>query len=455
MNYDLIIVGAGPAGYSAAFEAAKLGMKTAVVERGLPGGTCLNRGCVPTKAYLHSAEEYRRIKEGKAAGVQAGGAFDYEQARQRKEDVLAAQRKGLLSAFRLNKIEWIEGKAEILDGCHVAVDGRELEAENVLCAVGSFPARIPIKGMDLDGVWTSDEILEQFRKIDTLAIIGGGVIGMEMAGMYGDLGTKVIVIEALDHILGNMDQDAARNMERIEKKKGTEFHLGCRVQEIREEDDRLRVSFMEKEEEKSVLADKVLVCTGRRGNTDGLFPKEKPEMQRGRIVCGPGGQTSLPHLYAAGDIVYGGVQLAHAAMAMGVNAVRSMKGLAPAKDLGVVPSCVYGDPEIASVGIMEQTEKTVIGKAAMHGNARSLIAQDERGFIKVCVRRSDHVLLGAVIAAARATDMIEALELAVCRGMALEDVGAMIFPHPTYAEAIADALEDASGKIGSSMRRGK
>lgn len=420
--FDLVIIGGGPAGYEAAVEAAKYKMKTALIEKGEIGGTCLNRGCIPTKTLLHSSGLYAQMKKSSIFGVHSGALqYSMEGMQERKNEVIGTLRDGILSLMKKNKITVYSGRGMILDTNHVEVfteeaaesdtdhvqigvkadtnadrqnsvkadtnadcvqNGTEnrvvLEARRILIASGSVPALPPIAGVTLPNVLTSDGLLDKKDVFSSITIIGGGVIGMEFAAIYSALGCKVTVIEFLDRILANMDREISQNLKMILKKRGVDIFTGARVEEIAEDGcGRLICRYREKDETKEIISDGILVSVGRRAYTQGLFSdafvcgngddvnvsdgKLFIKTDRGRICVDNFGRTNIPNIYAAGDVT-GGAMLAHAATAQAVNAVCHMAGKAPVFSMKGIPGCVYTEPEIASIGMTQDEAK----KAGLH-----------------------------------------------------------------------------------------
>lgn len=453
-KYDLVVIGAGPGGYEAAAEAARLGLKTALIENRQLGGTCLNRGCIPTKTILHTAELYHQVEEAAPMGLTAENLrCDMRQVQARKEQVLGQLRCGISALMKANKITVIQGTGTLLDTGLVRVqpEGTLLEADHILIATGSVPAVPPIPGADLPGVVTSDQLLDQDTLSDRLVIIGGGVIGMEFASIYSALGRQVTVIEALDRILANMDKEISQNLKMIMKKRGADIHAGAAVQEItRGEDGGLICRYIEKDQPAQAAADTVLIATGRRACTEGLIAPDASEavkamaMDRGRITVSRIFETSVPGIYAIGDVT-GGIQLAHMATAQGRNAAAIIAGKTPSISLDTVPGCVYTDPEIGCVGITADEAKqqgldVMTRKYVMGSNGKSILSNQERGFIKVVAHSQTHEILGAQMMCARATDMISQFSAAIVNHLTLEDLAKVIFPHPTFSEGIGEAV---------------
>lgn len=450
-GYNVVIIGGGPAGYEAAIESAKLGMKTALIEARELGGTCLNRGCIPTKTILHSVDLYAEMKKSSEIGIHSGDVtYNMEEIQNRKEEILTTLRTGIQGLMKKNRVTVFQGKGTILDANHVQVTGEEtvvLEAENILIATGSVPSVPPIPGVELHDVLTSDEMLDKKEVYPSLTIIGGGVIGMEFAAIYSELGCKVTVVEFLDRILANMDKEISQSLKMLLKKKGVDIFTGARVEEIVEgEDGKLVCRYSEKEQMKEVCSDGILVAVGRRTNTEGLFGEGFAlDMERGKILVNEHYQTSIPNIYAAGDVI-GGIMLAHAATAEAINAIMYIAGEKPLFDMSQVPGCVYTNPEIASVGITADDAKkaglSVISKKyPMSANGKSLLSNQERGFIKIVADAESHKIMGAQMMCARATDMISQFATAIVNGLTIEQMRAVIYPHPTFSEGISEALK--------------
>lgn len=451
-KYDLLIIGAGPGGYEAAFYAHELGMSVAIVEKDRVGGTCLNRGCIPTKALMHSSDVYRDAAHGAEVGVVVEGLkADRKRIGERKDEVLDTLRGGISGLLTKKKIDVIEGEASVIGEHTVMVGGMEITAENIMVATGSKPFMPPIPGHDLPGVIDSTELIDMGgEEIPEFVIIGGGVIGIEFATIYADLGDHVTVIEGLDRLLPVIDKEIGRSIKMTLEKKGVDVHVSSPVQKIEKDGDRLVVTLKNKKgEEIQVPADKVLMCVGRRPNTAGVFNDELLEKypglvdEKGFISVDDAYKTAVPGVYAIGDCI-GGIQLAHVASAEGRNAVALMNGCKATINMGTVPSCIYTDPEIAVVGMTADEAKAagievVTKKYPMSANGKTIIAGLDRGFVKLVARADDHVLIGAHLLCGRASDLIGELSVAIGRGMMLEEVANIIHPHPSFAEAIMEA----------------
>ena len=448
-KFDVVVIGAGPGGYVAAIKSAKLGMKTAVIEEREVGGTCLNRGCIPAKAMIHASTLYREIKEADRFGISASDVtYDFEKILEYKEQTTGQLVQGVEQLLQANGVTRYHGKGTLFEGKKVKITGNE--EENVILASGSKPLILPIPGMDLPRVLTSDELFKMREVPKSLVIIGGGVISVEFATVYSALGSKVTILEAMPRLVPNMDKEIAQNLKLILKKRGVESHTSAAVQGVHMEGDTCVCTFVEKEKEQTVEAEYVLCAVGRCPNTDGLFAEgAAPDMERGRVLVNDKFESSIPGVYAIGDLIFG-VQLAHAASAQGIVVAEKLAGKEPSIDLSIVPGCVYTDPEIASAGMTEDQAKengiaVKCGKFIMSANGKSIITQEERGFIKVVADEATDKILGAQMMCARATDMIGEFVTAITNGMTVEQMLRGMRSHPTYNEGIGEALEELEG----------
>lgn len=451
-QYDLVIIGAGPGGYEAAYEAADFGMKVALVEKDLVGGTCLNRGCVPTKTMMHSSDAYRIATQSANIGVFAEGVkADLNRIIDRKCEVSETLRDGIMFLLKKKKVDFVAGTAKVTDGHTVEISGNdevsELTAANIMIATGSEPATPPIPGADLPGVLDSTGLLELRGEImKDFVIIGGGVIGIEFATIYSDLGTNVTVVEAMDRLLPNMDKELGRSLKMNFKNRGIDTHTNAMVEKIEERNGRLVCFYKEKDKVQEVEADHILVCTGRRPVTKGVFSAELEEKllgARGFLQVDDCYRTEIPSIYGIGDAI-GGTMLAHTATAEGRNAVAIMNGKEPEINMNVVAGCIYTSPEIASVGLTQDEAKeagidVITKKFPTSANGKTIIEELDRGFIKLVASKEDHTLLGAQLMCGRATDIIGELAVAIANGLTIDEVANTIHPHPTFVEAVCEA----------------
>lgn len=458
-QYEILIIGAGPGGYEAAIHAGKLGKKVAVVDCREAGGTCLNRGCIPTKTLLHSSELYHEIQNGAAIGVTAETVrADLPAMFARKNEVTAKLRAGIEALFKSAKVDFLRGKGQIVGPNTVTVTNDEgvqtYTADAIIAATGSVPARPPIPGLDLEGVMTSDELLEGTdRLFDSLTIIGGGVIGVEFATFFTDLGCKVNVVEGLDRLLPNMDKELGQNLAMILKKRGVNIQTNAMVAKVEKTETGMAVHYTQKDKPGVVESEVVLCAIGRSPYWQGLFAAGiEPETERRRLKVDEHFRTSVPGVWAIGD-VSSKVQLAHVATAQGIACVDEICGLTPSQDLSLVPGCIYCRPEIASVGLTEAEAKerglnVKVAKSLMSANGRTVIVDGDRGFMKLVADAETGKLLGAHLMCERATDMISQLSVAIANGLTVDQLRLPIRPHPTFEEAMTDALADLKKKLG-------
>lgn len=459
-DYQLIVIGAGPGGYVAALRAAKLGLRVAVVENRETGGTCLNRGCIPTKTLLHSSQIYHDISTGRHAGITAQSVqVDMEAIFAHKRQVSEQLAGGIESMFQSAGVELIHGAGTITAPHTVQVAGPEgtvaYTADDILIATGSVPVRPPIPGLDLPGVMTSDELLEGSDHLyRSIVIIGGGVIGVEFATFYNDLGCDVTVIEGMSRLLPLLDRELGQNLTQILKKRGVKVLAGAMVDHVETGGNGLTVYYTNKKGSGAVSGEAVLCAIGRKPYLEGLFADGiSPELDGHSIRVDERYQTSLPHIYAIGD-VSSKVQLAHMASAQGTAFAELLCGGQNEVDLSVVPSCIYSRPEIAVVGLSEQEAKEAgiaakTGKCVMFGNARTVIQEGDRCLMKVVARTDNHQILGAQLMCEHSTDMISEIAQAMANQLTVEQLLRAMRPHPTFAEAMTDALENLLDKLNA------
>ena len=452
-KFDLAIIGAGPAGYEAAIFASKHGLKTVLIEKHELGGTCLNSGCIPTKTLLHTADLYHEVvNQAEVIGLNYQNfVYDMKVMQQRKQQVIENLRDGIAKAMKSSKVTVLKGIAQIVGEHEITINNNgeinNIETENILIATGSVPAIPPIKGADL--TINSDDLLNKDKVYDELTIIGGGVIGIEFASLYASLGKKVIIIEALDRVLANMDKEFAQSIKMLLTKQGVKIHTKAMVQEIKKEQDKYICHYVEKakeEKNETVSSDAVLMAVGRKAYWDNLFIDNlQVDSERGKIKVNEFYQTSYKNIYACGDVI-GGIQLAHVATAEAINAVCHILNTKMQYNMQLIPSCIYTNPEIASVGLtLDEAKKLEIKaiskKYAMGANGKTVLSMQDRGFIKVIIDSETDCIIGAQMMCARATDMISQFTQAIAQKMTAKDLSQIIFPHPTFSEAIGKARE--------------
>ncbi len=448
-EYDAVVIGGGPGGYVSAIRCAQYGLKTALVEKRDLGGTCLNRGCIPTKALLHTAELYEDVKEnGKALGINVEGlAVDYARTSERKNEIVKKLRAGIAGLVKARKITLITGEAVLTGNNTFKVEDKEYSAKNIILATGSEPSRVPIPGADKAGVMNSDGVLELTKLPESAVIIGGGVIGIEFATLMSAFGKKVTVVEMLPRILNEMDEDASATMKKLLMKKGVEIHTGAKVLEIK---DGLKCIYEEDGKQGEANGEIVVIAVGRRPVTQDLnLEAAGVASERGFVTVDDKMQTNVPGIYAIGDIT-GKIQLAHVASAQGLVAAANAAGKSQKMEYGIVPACIYSNPEIASVGLTEAQAKAQglpvkTGNFSAAGNGRSMIMNCPDGFVKVITHEKTGEILGACIVAPRATDMIGEIAVAMKAEATIEEVADTIHAHPTVSEMIMEAAHDVEG----------
>lgn len=460
-DYQLIVIGAGPGGYTAALQAAKRGLRTAVVERREVGGTCLNRGCIPTKTLLHASQVYFDAKHSAPIGVHVGEiSVDLGEMFAYKRNVSAQLREGIETLLAKAKVDVLAGTAVISAPGTVVVTGTDGEsttytADHILAATGSVPLCPPIPGLDLPGVLTSDQLLEGMDALyDSIVIMGGGVIGVEFATFYNNLGCQVTLVEGASRLLPTVDKELGQNLGQLLKKRGVEVLTSAMVQRVEQGENGLAVTVEQKGKEKQVAGQVVLCAIGRVPAWEGLFaPELTPEQVGKRLKVDETYQTSIPTVYAIGDLS-AEIPLAHVASAQAVACVNLLCGEDAQTDLNVVPSCIYSSPEIAVVGLTEAEAKeqgiaAVTGKCIMFRNARTMIEDPGRCFMKLVADKESHEILGAQLMCQHASDMISQISEAMVNHLTAEQMLRTMRPHPSFEEAMLEALEALTAKLQS------
>lgn len=453
--YDLIVIGGGPGGYVAAIRAAQLGLSVACVEgRGALGGTCLNVGCIPSKALLTSSAKYGALAGLAAHGITVEGAsLDLGAMMARKDKTVADLTKGIGFLFKKNGVDLIEGWASIPAPGQVRVGEQSYTARNILIATGSEPTPLPGVDIDEQDVLSSTGALALEEVPQHLVVIGAGVIGLELGQVWSRLGAKVTVVEYLDRILPGIDGEIAKLSQRALAKRGLKFQLGRALKTVEKGETglTLTVERVGKDKEELIEADKVLVAIGRRPVTSGLGLEELGVSinARGFIEVDERFSTSVPGIYAIGDCVPGPM-LAHKAEEDGVACVEMLAGQSAHVDYGKVPGVVYTDPEVASVGLTEEALKEagteyISGKFAFMANSRARATGETDGAVKV-LARPDGRILGAHICGAHAGDLIAELVLAMTKDATLAEVAQTCHAHPALGEAVKEACLDALGR---------
>jgi len=446
----VVVVGGGPGGYVAAIRAAQLGAEVTLVEKDALGGTCLNRGCIPTKALLHTAELYTEAQNGEQCGVVAQVTLDFAKAQAHKDALVKQLVSGVTGLMKANKITVLQGTASFADKSTLMVDGKPLPFDKLILATGSAPAMPPIPGIDSPQCVDSTGALE-FRDVPaSLAIIGGGVIGVEMASIYSALGAKVTIIEMLPQILPMMDAELTGLVRAKLEKSGVSVLTSAKVMSI---EDKCANAVIRVEYQGSigtVEAERILVSVGRKINTDGLgLDIAGIRHEGGRIIVDNRQQTNIPGIYAIGDCT-GGVMLAHVASVQGEVAAENATGHSAVYDGKTNPSCVYTNPEFAGVGLTEEQAKAqkidyIVGRFPLMANGKSMIMGGD-GVVKIIAGKRYGEILGVHIVGPRATDLIAQAALAIGVEATLDEIIATIHAHPTIGEAVREAALAAYGR---------
>ncbi len=458
-QFDVLVIGAGPGGYVAAIRAAQLGARTGIVEKQYIGGTCLNVGCIPSKALLHISELFEELQHLDQIGIQLESKpkLDMRAVVAFKDKVVKQLTGGVATLLKSNGATIFEGAAEVQAPGQVSVkmkDGsgtQELRTRNLILANGSVPILPPFPGIDGRNVIISDDAMNMPKVPESLVCIGGGVIAVELACMFNAMGTKVTIVEMLPSIIANEDQEVSAALTRSFAKRGIQVHLNAKVESIADAGKVKRVTATTPEGQKTYDGEYVLVAVGRKANTAGLdgLIKAGLQMDRGRVVANEKLRTNLPGVYAIGDLV-GRTWLAHVAMVEGELAAEIAMGHDATMDYNVVPRVIFTFPEIGAVGLTEQQAKerggTVhVGKFPFVANGKALAMNQTEGFTKVIVGDYGEIL-GASIYGPDATNLISEFSLAMRAELTVDEVLATIHPHPTYSETLKEAILSAEGR---------
>ncbi|KAA1188127.1 dihydrolipoyl dehydrogenase [Pseudohalioglobus sediminis] len=465
-KYDVVVIGAGPAGYVAAIKAAQLGLNTACVEQWLDdkgkvrlGGTCLNVGCIPSKALLDSSYKYHEAKaEFEVHGISVSDtAIDVPAMLGRKDKIVDQLTGGIAGLFKHNGVTAISGTGKVLAGAKVEVTDKDgnvqvLEAGNVILAAGSLPVAIPPAPVDDDIIVDSTGALEFQSVPERLGVIGAGVIGLELGSVWGRLGAEVVVLEALDEFLPMMDQQIAKETGKILKKQGLDIRLGARVTATEVKKGKVSVSYSTADGDHSETFDKLIVAVGRRPRSEELFSSDSGITldERGFIFVNDFCETEAPHVYAIGDVVRGPM-LAHKGSEEGMMVAERIHGKAAQMNYDCIPSIIYTHPEVAAVGKTEQQLKAEgvpykAGTFPFAASGRALASNDSDGMVKLLAHAETDRILGCHVVGPSAADLVQQVVIAMEFGSSAEDLALTVFGHPTLSEAVHEAALAVDGQ---------
>ena len=448
----IVVIGGGPGGYVTAIRAAQLGASVSLVEENKLGGTCLNVGCIPTKALIHASSAYETLKrDAELLGIQVSApTIDWKKTSTYKDSVVNRLVKGVSGLLAANGIKVYKGHAEIVDAHRVEVDGEKIEADYIIIASGSEPVSLKIPGIDSNGVIDSTGALSLEELPESMIIIGGGVIGIEFASMFASVGVKCTIVEALPYILPPIDKEIVESVRIDLEQRGIEVLVNTKVKAVIEENGKLRVQVDRNGEDGFITGDKIVVAVGRRPKTDAKeLERVGVKTERGRIVTDDRFRTSVPSIFAIGDC-NGKLMLAHAASAQGVAAVETiMTGKNHYSDKAV-PSCIYLEPEVASVGMKEEDVQAAgipynVGKFSLAGNGKSLIENGGKGLIKIIADKKYGEILGVHLYGPRVTELISACVLAIQVEATVDELIDSVWAHPSVSESIGEAAEAVCG----------
>lgn len=447
-DYDVVVIGGGPGGYLSALKAALLGGRVALVEENILGGTCLNRGCIPTKTYIKTAEILEEIDQLSKRGVKVtvDKEQDIKKAIKYKNRVVKKLTAGVGGLLKSRDVDVFNLKASVKEEHKVILsDGKVLDTENIIIATGSKVRILPIKGIESNLIITSTEALDLETVPEKLVIIGGGVIGCEFAEIFNSRGSKVTIVEMEDRVIPRMDKELSESLKYSLSKKGINVLTKKKVSEFKEEGNNILVCI---EGEEPIKADLCLYAIGREANLSGIEDLDI-KIDKGSIVVNSKMETSIPSIYAVGDVT-GGVMLAHAAFKMGEVAASNALGVNKEVDLGALPSCVYTIPEVASVGITEEDARkkynVKVGKFNFAGNGRALASGQEQGYVKVVADAKYGEILGIHMFGCGVAELINHAASFKALEIPTDEASELIFGHPCTSEALMEALADVNGE---------
>ncbi|HBH3650878.1 TPA: dihydrolipoyl dehydrogenase [Clostridioides difficile] len=450
MNTDLIVIGGGPGGYVAAIRGDQLGLSVVIVEKNELGGTCLNTGCIPTKALFKDAQVLNYFNHAEEYGIKVDKyGLDLEKVQKRKKKIIKTLTGGVKGLLKANKVIIEKGEAKLISKDSVEIklcDGskKTIKGKNILIASGSKSSKPPIKGADLGGVITSKEALEMTTLPKKIVIVGGGVIGIEFAGILNEFGSDVIIVEFLDSIIPMVDKEVASRLTKLLSKRGIKIIVSSKVEEIYKTDEELIVEISKNGEITKLDCTNVLISTGRELDIEGLnleglgIRYDKKGIEVDENYC-----TSMPGVYAIGDVI-GGVMLAHVASEEGKVAVERMVGEKTSVDYNLVPNSIFTFPEVSTVGLSEEEVKDknldyIVSKFQFSGNGKALTMNDSEGMVKIIASKDKTTIYGVHIIGPNASDLIHEAVVAMKAMLTVEEVASIMHGHPTLSEAFLEA----------------
>ena len=463
MDFDLIVIGSGPGGYVAAIRASQLGLKTAIVERELLGGVCLNWGCIPTKALLKSGEVFEQLGHLGDYGLSVSKpAFDFEKVVARSRGVAKQLNQGVGYLMKKHKIEVIEGEARLEAGTPApkvvvklkAGGERTVQAKSVILATGARAREIPAVGLKADGerIWTYRQAMTPKASPKSMLVVGSGAIGIEFASFYRALGAEVTVIEALDRILPVEDEEVSKAAQKAFERRGLKFRVGAKVTRLASAKNGVELTLESGGKAEVLNAEIAIVAVGIDGNVEGLgLEGLGVKLDRGHVIIDDHQATNVPGLYAIGDVA-GAPWLAHKASHEGIHCVERIAGKAGPDIKAPIPGCTYSTPQIASVGLTEAQAKAAgrqvkVGRFPFKVNGKAIAAGEVEGFVKTVFDAGTGALIGAHMIGGEVTEMIQGFALAMTLEATEAEVFATVFPHPTMSEAMHEASLDAFGRV--------
>lgn len=450
-DYKIAIIGSGPGGYVAALRAGQLGIDTVLIEKELLGGTCLNWGCIPTKAFVRSAEVFSDIQNAKDFGIKVEKAeVDFPAVVKRKDKIVTRLVRGIDHLLEREGVDQIKGKASFIDSKTLKIEKDsetiKIKAENIIIATGSEASKLPIPGADLDGILDSRSALDLDHLPESMVIVGGGIIGMEFAFIFRNFGVEVTVVEYLDQLVSGVDSEIASELNRSARRRRISIKTSAEVKEIKKNDSAYEVIYQQKDKEKSVKAEKVLMAVGRRPYIDDLKLENaavKYSDTRKAIQVNEKMETNIKDIYAVGDVT-DKILLAHVASKQAIVAVENINGLNKEMSYDAVPGAIFTSPEIGTVGLTEAEAKAEgieyqISTFPFAASGKVMAMGEREGKVKLIVEKESEKIIGAALIGIEASDLIAELTLAVNLSLTAKDLRKTIYAHPTTAEVIHEA----------------